>query len=231
MINYEEKEKEKRLENIKLFRSSINEKSTTIKIKNWAEKNNLEFEYVKYKILIDDVFSLNFIKEPSRQNLHENLAAEEISSWHDVIIRETFQVLPKSGDKAKVIDEKGDIVFLNNIDHSKNHSKTIDFEWESCDSEAGEILYFFASHKYTKENGGAQDNQYNDIKNFMQLAKLNDKKNQIFIAICDGEYYQKREPTNKGKTKLESLNDWYFIKNKSIAITINKLRELLKNNF
>lgn len=228
MIDYKEEEKKKRIENLNYFREHITDRSFMIKVKKWAEKNDLHFEYVKHKVFTDEAFALNFIKEPSRQNLHEDLAAYEIRCWEELIIGDTFKVLPKGGKEAKVINKDGEIIYLEESNQSEVNTKTIDFQWEICLLNTGEVFTCYASHKHTKESGGAQDNQYNDIKTFMQLAKLNKDKNTIFLAICDGEYYQQKDTADKTKTKIEMLNQWYSVENKLIALTIHELKNTLQ---
>ena len=50
---------------------------------------------------------------------------------------------------------------------------------------------FYCSHKYIKDlsGGGAQDNQYTDIKIFLSNCKRVNTDNDYFIAICDGAYF------------------------------------------
>lgn len=222
MLNYEELYKERVKENIQVLRDNINDKSVSLKIKKWAEKYELHPKYVKYKVAMDDVFALNFIKEPSRQNFHEDAAAYEIMKWNIV---EEFKKLDKGGDNSKVIDN-GEVISLKDITTSKLITKTIDFQWDIVNQTTGEVFICYASHKYTKDSGGAQDNQYNDIKIFMEHAKENKNRNELFFAICDGKYYQIKQKISD-KTKLELLNEYYQIENKLIALTINDLYKYL----
>ena len=68
----------------------------------------------------------------------------------------------------------------------QSKTKTIDFYWKY----KGKI--FYASHKYTRQGGGSQDNQYKNLKEFIKQANDSNKKDEYFIAIADGEYYQER---------------------------------------
>ena len=64
----------------------------------------------------------------------------------------------------------------------------------------GEVL--FAVHKYTMEDGGAQDNQYREAKE--TLKQVHDSRGKVSVnlaAILDGDYYVKERSTRK--TKLE----------------------------
>jgi len=62
----------------------------------------------------------------------------------------------------------------------------------------------YSTLKYTSENGGAQDNQYNDVKKFVSesvkyLTKFPQAK-ELFEACLDGAYY-----TEKKRTSLNDL--------------------------
>lgn len=222
MLNYDSLYKEKVKENIEYLRNNINEKSVSIKISKWAKKYELDPKYVKYKLSMDDMFALNFIKEPSRQNFHEDAAASEIANWN---IIDNFIQLDKSGAKAKVIDN-GRVISLSEVSSSKLITKTIDFQWDLTNVNTGEIFTCYASHKYTKDNGGAQDNQYNDVKIFMEHASKNDDRYILFFAVCDGKYYQGKQ-RNSEYSKMDLLNHSYHIENKLISLTIDELYDYL----
>lgn len=68
------------------------------------------------------------------------------------------------------------------------NTKTIDFKWKH----SKKVVY--ASHKYIKDEGGAQDNQFSDVMAFISVAaKILTKEPEyaIFVAICDGPYFQR----------------------------------------
>jgi hypothetical protein len=53
----------------------------------------------------------------------------------------------------------------------------------------------FISLKYVQDAGGAQDNQVNDVKKFLEEAikyTENNKNNYTFTAIVDGEYIESK---------------------------------------
>ncbi len=100
-----------------------------------------------------------------------------------------------------------------------NASKTIDFEWNTG------TIKCYASHKYTKNSGGAQDNQYKDIRNFMKNIRDNNTPNILFFAICDGNYYQNLSRSNMSKMQILNRD---FVKNDKLkALTINELSDHL----
>ena len=93
-IDYETPIKMARKDNITGL--SISDPETIKRIKSFCDKFNYSEELVKQKILDDELFACFFAKEPTRQNIHENIAADflsKISSFTD------FQQLPKNNKK------------------------------------------------------------------------------------------------------------------------------------
>ena len=160
------------IKNIENISSEIDTPAMMVKIKNWAEKFNYDYEIIKKKILDDEIFACVFVKDPRKQNIYEKTAAKYISSIEGI---SEFKKLPNSGKNALYIN-KG--VLCHN---KKGESKSIDFIWKFKD------ITFLASHKYTKDSGGGQDNQYNDIMHFLKNSREN--QDYYFLAICDGPYY------------------------------------------
>lgn len=108
------------------------------------------------------------------------------------------------------------------ISNRNRTTKSIDFYWEYNNYK------FYASHKYIKESGGAQDNQYNDIKHFIENANKNSESFVKFLAICDGDYFNLTDAKFKNEkiTKLESLKR---LTTRSVfALTIYEIKDFLK---
>lgn len=199
------------------------------KIIIWAKKYGFLPIQVLKKAKEDPLFACIFIKEPSRQNLAEIAAAKYIEKLSLV---KNFKKLPPGG-KACVHLERG---VFNKGEILSPLTKSIDFRWET------EKYIYYTMHKYTKDEGGAQDNQCRDIQNFLESCKEFREKEQIktsrliedislnkkiyFLAICDGKYYQKIQ--NKTKTRMEKLNALYIENSK--AISIDKLAPFLEQN-
>ena len=61
-------------------------------------------------------------------------------------------------------------------------------------------------HKYAKEPGGHQDNQYEDLLKFIQACINIPEKNSVFLAIADGEYFNSIDG-KVGKTRIQNLRD------------------------
>ena len=214
-VDYVGKIKNRQLYNIKQVRDSINSKSMQLKICNFADNNNLNKKYVEQKIMNDYVFATHFAISPGRQSYHEEIASEYIASIECI---DKFIKLPSSGKGAKYISpfgisigEKSDGIM----------SKSIDFEIQLGDN----VIY--VSHKYTKDDGGAQDNQFNDIIWFIRESKALKKttlknENVFFLAIVDGPYYQRNNRIDKLRNEAENLIE---------VCTIEELEDLLISRF
>ena len=202
--------------NIKQLQKEIDTKQTKTKIHNWAKKFQLNPLEVRQKIIDDNMFSLHYIIEPARQSFHEKAAADYIKKFSNV---SNFENLPNSGENALVV-HSGSI--LPKKESQSNAGKTVDFEWDTHGYKC------YASHKYTKDKGGAQDNQYKDLREFMKNSRENnDVKIKIrFFAICDGEYYQHKDSNEQ--TKIEILNRDFAKEDKLIALTIDGLFDHLE---
>ena len=93
-------------------------------------------------------------------------------------------------------------------------SKSIDFQWKT-----GKTT-FYASHKYTKEGGRGQDNQYREVKgllgNFMKCSV----DSCALVVIVDGSYY-----TSKKMKELKTFLRAYDPK--SYATCIEGVQDVL----
>jgi len=149
------------------------------KIRNFCELHGFTVLDVKRQIQSNDVVAALFTKNPNKQNLFERIAAEFIRHLPGV---EEFEQLPNRalhvfsgqilrGDEVRDMQPAGRI------------PKSIDFRWKYGGVE------FYAAHKYTKEAGGAQGNQYHDLQSFITAASLSGHRNRRFIAIADGPFY------------------------------------------
>lgn len=100
------------------------------------------------------------------------------------------------------------------VNSRQNDVKSIDFHFNVGEKNV------YVSHKYIKATyGGAQDNQYNEVRNFLRNCNKINSGNDFFIAICDGPYFEK---------KIETLNT-DFGSNNVIAINIDGLSDFIKS--
>lgn len=97
--------------------------------------------------------------------------------------------------------------------------KSIDFHWMYKDCS------FYAYHKYAKDPGGHQDNQYHDLQCFIEEANKVDGEGLFFVAIADGGFWNTMNG-RAGTTKIENLKS--LANKKSVfALTSADLRELM----
>lgn len=54
-----------------------------------------------------------------------------------------------------------------------------------------------------RDEGGAQDNQFSNVKRFLREAQACRDPNTLFLAICDGSYYQR--PHDGRPSRLQAL--------------------------
>jgi hypothetical protein len=201
-IDYQAEYRKQLQKNIQLVRKEIDNPDFVLKIRNHAEKFDREYDEVKNKILNDDMYAEIFAKDPAKQNIYENLASEYLKQNTSI---KNFKNLPNNTKKFIVNGEL--------TTERQNDVKSIDFEFNYMDKN------IYVSHKYIKAlNGGAQDNQYNDIRNFLRNCNKCESGTNYFIAICDGPYFER---------KLENLNEEFGSSN-VIAITIDEFESFLE---
>lgn len=221
-VDYDQAFKEQLSKNVEAFKADIQNGHNLDRLINFAQRYGLDVNDVIYKAQNDDVFALGFVKDPARQNFHENFAAEYIKNLPSVT---AFEQLPKGGRNAKTVIS-GMVVDYLQAQQTHKKQKTIDFEFNIVNSD-NRLIKVYASHKYTKDSGGAQDNQYENLINFMEHAKDNRDKDVYFLAICDGPYFQKTDA--HGLSKIERLNDMFYTNNKLKAITIEDIETTISD--
>ena len=136
------------------------------------EKNDVRDEIANSKM-----FRATFAVDPTKQSIHENAAADWLKQEPTI---KNFMTLPKSGKNAYYVTGDGEIRL-----GKKTNLKSLDFRWISNG------YTFYATHKYTREAGGAQDNQYESVKTLLQAFQKGEEKDQkvVLLAIVDGPYY------------------------------------------
>ena len=119
-------------------------------------------------------------REARRQNVHEKAAADHIEQIVDV---EQFRKLPSTGPNACYVNGDGQIVTRRQLAGARPPSKSIDFQWRTG------TVTCYAAQKYTKEGGGNQDNQFNEIQSLLRnfLQRINN--NVALFVLVDGPYY------------------------------------------
>lgn len=159
----ESKKIEQRLANLTLVRKEINLSWVKTKINNFIKRMGGIFTYeeIYNEILTNDIVAAMFAKDPGRQNISENLVQAYLN-----ISKETEDVR---------FDETGKIYY--GYGAQPGLTKNADFCFNGI----------YITQKYTGENkGGAQDNQYNDVIQFLTYGS----KKQKVGALVDGWYWE-----------------------------------------
>ncbi len=218
ILDYKASYKKQILQNLLNVIPELETKDMKTKISNWSQKFGYPFEEVKKKIEEDEIFRCVFAKDPAKQNLYQTLASKYIN---DLNLVQNFEVLP-SGGKNAIYLSGGKILKGLFLKNQAKDIKSIDFKWLLGDT------IFYASHKYTEVDGGAQDNQYKDIQDFLNHSRDCNEKNTIFLAICDGDYYLQKDSKTVDKTRIARLTRLADNRT-SFVLNINELGEFLQN--
>lgn len=186
-VDYEWAERKAYEKNLAEFMENPFNPDAIKRMQNYAKKSLLNLNDVILKVKEDDMFARFFVKDPIKQSIHENEAARFIMG-NDKIIN--FEKLPASG-KNSLFLHKGKIISKFERDSLNLSLKSLDFYWE-VEVKNGENLKFYASHKYTNEEGGAQDHQFIEQRKFLNNAKDSLMgENVFFLALCEGDFYRK----------------------------------------
>lgn len=216
-VDYEGAYKKALEENIREVRDAVllGDEGMALKLRNYSEKFSIPIKFLVHKVLQDNLYANAFIKDPAKQSLHQRVAAEYIMSINCV---EDFQQLPAGGANARYICNDGVVRVGKNV----GNAKSIDFYW------VFDGVVYYAAHKHTSDEGGAQDNQFNDLLLFLKNADKSRLAKTVFLAIGDGDYYQ-RPYVKSGKrysTRIDYMNSEVHGK-KALAITTDDLEEYL----
>lgn len=172
----------KRKENLTIVRKEIDKQWVRIKIENFIKRMGGMFTYqqIREEILNSDIIAALFAKDPAKQNISENLVQSYLN-----ISKETEDIR---------FDQNGQI--YKGCGAKTNLTKNADFCFNGV----------YITQKYIGENkGGAQDNQYNDVVQFLTYGSKQHKVG----ALVDGKYWE--------EGRREQLED-YFKNNRNVYI-------------
>ena len=178
----QEAKKKARLANIDEVRKDIDKPWVQEKIKNHIEAFDgvMTEAEVRDAILTNIIVASKFCKDPGKQNISEKLAIEVLG----------VKKLPSQGKNCIRFNDNGDIVST-----SSGNTKSADFMY-------GE---YYATQKYTDGEGGAQDNQRNDVIDFLKRGSIKHK----VAAVVDGVYWDKYRDVIRAE----------FVNNPNVLIT------------
>lgn len=179
------KEKELLKQNFSHLRNNLNSTEYLYKINNYCSKYGFDTNVIKERIMNDDIIASFFIKDPFKQNFIEELIA--------VLLK--VKKIPQSGKNCIRFNSNGDICSMK----TAAATKAVDFILNDR----------FITQKYTRGTGGAQDNQFQDVVNFLDIGS---KKNKVG-ALVDGSYWDEKRVvlkeyySNNPNVKILSMDD------------------------
>lgn len=185
-IYVEQEKKKKRLENIEEVRREIDSAWVKEKIENHIQafEGIMSFEDVREAILTDIIVASKFCKDPSKQNISEKLARKVLGT----------PKLPTQGKNCIRFNDNGDIVSVKEF-----NTKSADFKYKE----------YYVTQKYTDASGGAQDNQFADVVDFLKRGSIKYK----VAAIVDGSFWDEHRPllekefSNNPNVLITSITD------------------------
>ena len=192
------------------------------KIENAAARYDLSREEIEAALLECRVLRFYFAKDPTRQSMHENAAAAFIRGLPGVTEFVQIRSAKKYIADGRVVDKR-ELRLMHADNIRVTHTKELDFEWVFGNRR------FYAYHKHTTDAGGAQDNQYNDLKSFAREAAKNNIANAVFIAFCDGPYYLSRNGVAE-MSRVDTLKNiaTSVARGNSFAMQTRELPEFLR---
>ena len=152
------------------------------RIQTFADRFGFDEAEVCEKINDDFMFACCFAKDAMRTGFHEKEAEKYLRMFPDLI--RFFTSLPASGKNAKYVDRRGNIV----TGKKPSGIKSLDFMWIAGNTH----IRCLATHKFTREPGGSQDHQRDELIRLLQMFQNCDNENIALFAICDGPYYNAR---------------------------------------
>lgn len=167
------------------------------KIKNYLNRyyfDNNKFDELCKNIINNDFIASFFSKSAKKQNICENTQFEYMKKYMNF---SNLKNLPSSGKNCIfIINGKEKICCKNNI----QTLKSVDFIEEKNEIKT----YFFAKH--IDGNGGAQDNQLDDLIECIKNSKFKYDINKKCKVIISGSFYNNNKKLNKLKYYSNKYN-------------------------
>lgn len=194
-------------------------------LNTWGLNHSLPLGLIKYSFYTNENFKFQFLKDPKRQSVASKAFLHFIQNIYgdDSIIE-----LP--------IKSKGCLHCINGMVIPQTVSKNVDKDSKSIDFKivdaAKRNIYIY--HKRTSAKGGVQDNQSKDVELFLKEAGSSNDRNNVFVAVVDGEYYVKKIQSFKDKYEKEGrvyvYNSDTFVEeflSKCMNVEQNERKELI----
>ena len=146
-------------------------------IRTWADRFGYSQSEIEDKIRSDPIFAAVFAHEPSRQRVHEQIAADWITGLETV---DGLERLARSGSDALYVLEQGTIGYSP----SWRAARALNFMWTTGTTE------FFGLHTYTRQSGGSQTSRVRELAQALEYFQLGAERSEVaLVLITDGSYY------------------------------------------
>ena len=213
-LDYERKYVEKYRSNVNNAPEAVKRGELDKKINHFCKLHGFVRDEVKDQIKTNRIVAACFAKNPNKQNFYERAAGFFIKNIDGIT---DFELLPTNslGVFSGAVMSKSELKERGGY----AQAKTIDFRWRYRG------FQFYAGHKYTKQEGGSQGNQYKDLQRFITEALPCSLSNVRFLAIADGEFYNGANG-QAGMSRIEHLKS-LASNGRVFACTINDIEELL----
>lgn len=151
------------------------------------EQKENTLETILEKIKTDSIVRSLFRKDFGKQSIHEKAQIEYIKNIYSDVYKLS------AGTNGIYLDDSS---ILNEKNRPSSATKSLDIHSPS--------KKMYGILKYTKIAGGAQDNQFRDVKHFIKESvgyfKKNPNAEEIFVFYLDGPYYD-----TKRRNDMESM--------------------------
>ncbi len=193
-------------------------------VESFAQRLGLHPELVWHSLCTDDAAAPHFAKDPGKQSLHEKAAALWVAALPGI---SNFDNLPSDGPVAQYI--LGGRVVSGEAMVSADTPKSVDFRWE-ISLDGLPVLTYYASHKFTQDDGGAQENQFRDLLAFAKEAsQLRIDNGTRVLCLADGPFYA-RARRRSGVCRMKELQEAMAPSAFSRALPCSDLPALLAND-
>ncbi|NWN45712.1 hypothetical protein [Candidatus Phytoplasma pruni] len=199
---------------INLNKFDIKDSKVQNKIHNFCKKFGFNHEEVIQNISTNPFLKSFFIKDPSHQNVYKKTLFSHLQT---IPFINKLQLLETDNEQPSYIVQQK-VVHDSPVPTGKVKSADIYFKINGLPYD------FYVYHKYTKNKGGSQDSQKNEIIKVMQTARnltgAINKKIKVLIVL-DGNYY-----TNKILKELQTSapNNFHILNSTHIAPFLKQLQ-------
>ena len=128
----------------------------------------------------------------------------------------SFKKLPAVGANALYLNRDGQFVTRSEIGQAPKPSKSLDFQWLTNG------IRCLAAQKYTKEGGGNQDSQFNELEQLLRNFLQRTNNDMALFVLVDGAYYN-----DERLGQLDALVRER--RPRSYVTSVNSLQDILDN--